>query len=248
MNFNALSINGNSYTITKRKAFFGNPFQIEDIGKVFEFAWGMSFGHTGEHRSTRSGGTASRKEGEIFINAFQGKLGEFAVYYKLTALGLKVPEPDLSLWGKGFWDNGDFEIGRLKVNVKSASHFSNLLLFETKDWNFEALSLHSDPPTAYDYFILTRISPDGKSIMRGNSLMLSNTADKEILKKIIVTPDWQYDIPGFMERSDFKEIIALKHIIPQGGLLNGKLKMDASNYYIQAFDLKNIDTINKKLL
>lgn len=245
MNFSALTINGNSYSITKKKAFFGNPFRGEDVDKVFEFAWGMSFGHTGEHRSTRSGGTASRKEGEIFINAFQGKLGEFAVYYKLNALGLQVSVPDLNQWRKGIWDNCDFQIGNLKLNVKSASHFSNLLLFETKDWNLDALSLHADPPTAYDYFILTRISPDSKGLMRDNRLLYANIADKEVLKMIITAANWQYDIPGFLERKDFKAVISLKHIIPQGGLLNEKIAMDASNYYIQSGDLNDIAKIIK---
>ena len=59
----------------------------------------MSFGQSGLHRDHRSGGTYRRKKGEIFSNAFQGKLAEFATYEYLKCKGISVDEPDVSVYG-----------------------------------------------------------------------------------------------------------------------------------------------------
>lgn len=77
---NRLTQNGNSFSINNSKSF-QNPvaFQAETIEKVFNFAYEMSFGD-GEHRDHRTGGSLNRKKGQIFINTFQGKLSELAVY------------------------------------------------------------------------------------------------------------------------------------------------------------------------
>jgi len=38
----------------------------------------------------------------------------------------------------------------------------------------------------------------------------------------------------------FKQIISNKIVLPQKALLNGKISMDAANYYIQSGDMRNL--------
>lgn len=61
----------------------------------------MSYG-TGEHRN---GGELNRKNGEIFINTFQGKLAELAVYNEIYKLSndvyKKLSIPDFNIFGLG---------------------------------------------------------------------------------------------------------------------------------------------------
>ena len=40
----------------------------------------MSYGGEGAHRDSRSGGSMHRKKGQVFINTFQGKMAEYALY------------------------------------------------------------------------------------------------------------------------------------------------------------------------
>jgi hypothetical protein len=41
--------------------------------------------------------------------------------------------------------------------------------------------------------------------------------------------------------------MSLGHEIPKGSLLNGKVLMDASNYYVQAADLRGVSELTKSL-
>ena len=40
-----------------------------------------------------------------------------------------------------------------------------------------------------------------------------------------------------------KDVIKQKLILPKSSFLNGKIRMDAENYYIQAGDLRTIDEL-----
>ena len=104
-----LEIKDNGMHITKGLSYSKlGTIQKEIIEEVFDFAFSMSFGKEGEHRSYRSGGTHKRKNGEIFANAFQGKLAEFAFYKEAIRYGLVINKPDLSVWELGKWDDSDF--------------------------------------------------------------------------------------------------------------------------------------------
>lgn len=234
-----------TYNITSKKAFVGQAIAPEYLGASFDFAFNMSFGNAGHHRDHRTGGHLKRKNGEIFINAFQGKVAEFAFYDWLKNKGIITEMPDLSLTGEGVWDDSDFTVNGKKISIKSAAYFSNLMLLETQDWDNNANYIPNiDTKNAnYDYFVLIRIKIDGKQLMKDKKIYHEDAIDYKSLKGIIATEPWSADFTGFATKSDLQFIIENKHIIPQGGLLNGKMQMDASNYYLQSGDLINIEEL-----
>lgn len=236
---------GIEYYIDDKVAFAGSVFPKNDLKKIFDFAFNMTFGKIGEHRGYRSGGQYSRKNGELFANCFQGKLAEFALYYFLKD-NIEITEPDLSTWELGKWDDSDFIINDKKVSVKSAAYFSNLLLLETKDWKIDGTYLPND--MKYDFHILVRIFPDIKSILRRERLFFSNETEKEKLEKLILSQLFKFDIPGYITDKQLIEVIENKYILPQNSLLNGTVKMDAENYYCQAGSLQKMNILLEFLL
>lgn len=177
---------GENYAINNKKHFTKwGCFTEEEIRKVFDFAYGMTYGADGEHRDHRSGGQLHRKAGERFINTFQGKLAEVAFHRESEKRGVKLPQPDFDMYELGEWDDADFEYKGKSISIKSAAHFSNLLLLETKDWDSRGVYLPNKK--AYNYHILVRISPDGKGIMRTHELLYSNNASRENLWEKIKT-------------------------------------------------------------
>jgi ABC-type enterochelin transport system substrate-binding protein len=42
---------------------------------------------------------------------------------------------------------------------------------------------------------------------------------------------------------DFKQIISNKLVLPQNALLNGKIPMDAANYYMQSGDMRDLEAL-----
>ena len=220
-------------------------FDNETILKVFQFSFDMTFGEKGVHRSHRSGGSHYRKNGELFINTYQGKIAEFGLYQYLTEKGIETDEPDLSTWDLGKWDSADLVVNGKKLNVKSTKSKGHLLLLETKDWNEDGQYIPNIDIDGgeYDYFILTRIDPDGELIMRKNWLYYSNEASQDTLKKLIVNEQWKFDIAGFITIDDLKTVIRDKIIIEKGSYLNLWTPMDAENYYVQSGDMKNVDEL-----
>lgn len=138
--FNKMNISGMQYQINKKKPFksgdnFSGTFKGETIHKVFNFAYQMTFGGDGEHRHYRSGGTHTRKNGEIFANTFQGKLAECAVYNYACRAKMQATSPDFSVYGLKSWDFEDINIDGKSCSIKSTKSFGNLLLLETKDYD-----------------------------------------------------------------------------------------------------------------
>nr|WP_294897006.1 hypothetical protein [uncultured Pedobacter sp.] len=234
-----------TYNIISAKAFSGQAILPEDVQTSFEFAFDMSFGKAGHHRNHRTGGDLKRKNGEIFINAFQGKLAEFAFYNWLKNNGIATASPDVRLMGEGMWDDSDFTVNGKKISIKSAAHFSNLMLLETQDWDIHGNYIPNIETrnASYDYFVLVRIKPDGKHLMKENRLCYATEVEKEFLKQVIFKEKWLADLVGFATKSDLQFIIANQHIIPKCGLLNGKTSMDANNYYLQSGDMAPIENL-----
>lgn len=242
----------NKMKVTEKGLFINRPepfipvstFKKETIKTTFDFAYEMSFGASGEHRDHRSGGTHIRKKNEIFANTFQGKLSEFAIYNTLYKI-FNLPKPDLSTYGLGEWDDYDFVIDDKKISIKSTKSFGNLLLLEKKDWNKSAEYIPniSKGKSVYDFFILVRIKPYCEDIFK--DFKFSDFQNKENLKSKILSLTWEYDIPGFITKDDLKYAINNNYIIKQGEKLNGKVKMDADNYYIQAGDMKSLDLMKQ---
>ncbi len=249
--FKKLDQRGNSFFITSRRPF--KPlfsFSKEIIKRVYDFATGMTFSREGEHRDHRSGGQHRRKNGEIFANAFQGKLTEFGLFKFLGDRGIQISSPDVAKWELGKWDAIDLLVLNKKVNIKSTKHFGNLLLLETKDWNSDALYLPniSKGTEAYDIFVLTRIDPSCEDILKGLRFLYSevlNKADLDKLSQSIHGATWRFDIAGWLKREDLKDSIINGNILPQNSMLNGTVKMDAENYYVQAGDMLTGDELVK---
>ncbi len=56
---------------------------------------------------------------------------------------------------------------------------------------------------------------------------------------------WRFDIAGWLKREDLKDSIINGNILPQNSMLNGTVKMDAENYYVQAGDMLTGDELVK---
>ena len=248
MSFTKLECNGNNYTITSKKAFMKMGVISQAlVEKSFEFAYAMSFGRQGAHRDHRSGGTARRKPGEIFRDAFQGKIAECAIYEQMIREGLDVTEPTFDTWDHGVWDDEDFIINGKRVSVKSTKRFGNLVLLEKADYASDGTyipNINKEGHGSYDAVILVRMDPLVEEILRQNRLLYSYEVDKELLSSLIYSRQWSFDIPGYITREDFVNIINSGFVIPKHATLNGRTVIDANNYYIQVGDMREISTFN----
>jgi hypothetical protein len=130
--------------------------------------------------------------------------------------------------------------------VKSTKYFGNLLLLEKADWDLNGRYLPTgEDPKAYTHIVLVRIAPDIEELIRPRS---SRSESKyEALLETLLAHKWEYEITGYITSEDLKEIMSLGHEIPKGSLLNGKVLMDASNYYVQAADLRGVSELTKSL-
>ena len=242
-----MSKKGNDFYINNKKTFSVRArISADDLRASFTFAHSMTFGKTGEHRDHRSGGTHRRKNGELFINTFQGKIAEFAVYRTFIQSGVSCLPPDLETFSLGIWDSSDLVSNNKHINIKSSKYYANLLLLETKDWDTQGRylpNLSGEGNAEYDFFIFVRVKPDGEKIMKSQRLLYSETVSQSQLWTIISNEIWEYDIPGFIAKEELCRVISGCQIIPRGAMLNGQTRMDAENYYIQCGDMCAIEEL-----
>lgn len=244
--FNRLDQRENGFYITSKQAFVSNcVLTNDDILDSFNFAYDMTFGERGEHRNHRSGGQTRRKNGEIFIDTFQGKLAEFAFYNYFINRNVYISKPDMSTMGLMKWDGCDFDLNGKQIAVKSTKYFGNLLLLETKDWDNQGLYRpnYGTSHEAYDYFVLIRVRPDGTGIMKQHRWLFSNKVLYDELRNAIFAEQWKCNIAGYISRDELVSIISDEYILPQNVMLNGSTKMDAENYYVQVGDMHNISEL-----
>jgi len=242
MILDAVKIKENNFFVTKKKDYVpAIKFSKEELVDYIKFAYSMSFGDEGQHRAHRSGGTHQRKKGEIFCDAFQGKLAELGLYKVFSKHGIKLDTPNLETWTLGVWDITDFEYKGRKLNLKSTKWFGNLLLLETKDWSDEGVYTPND--IAYDFFILMRIKPEASKLLKTKNLLYCNHAKYIQIEELINSENWSCDIAGWVSRDQVKEVIRSKFIVKKGMLINGKYPLDADNYYIQAGNLLEISKL-----
>lgn len=246
--FDPMSVSDGNYRVSKRANFRKmGIFKPKTVNSVIEFAFNMTFGSIGEHRHSRSGGTISRGNLEIFINTFQGKISEFAVANVLYKhKDFKVP--DLSTHGLGVWEDADFQIGDNAIAVKSTKSYGNLILLESKDWDSQGNYLASvSDPKSYSHIVLVRIKPDAEKVLK--KFRPNSNADVALadLRTLIMGLEWEYDIPGYLTNADLKSIIESNLLIPKGATLNNAVKMDAENYYVQAGDLRPMSELSSEL-
>ncbi|QOD60713.1 hypothetical protein H9I45_15445 [Polaribacter haliotis] len=233
----------NSFFINNKKKFSGKSIEKKDLENAFNFAFEMAFGK-GYHRAIRSGGNEVRTPINIFRNTLQGKLAEIVVYNFFIKNKFICEKIDFSISEKGIWDDCDLIVNNKKISIKSAAYFSNLLLLETADWNSNGNYIpnitNKNSSNKYDYFIFVRIKPNTNSLFE-------NGSEKEILRKEIYTQNWFFDIVGCCSLDTLIYVINKEYILPKNSLLNGKIKMDAENYYIQSGDLKNLNYLINEL-
>ncbi|MDR3597720.1 hypothetical protein [Clostridium sp.] len=247
---NKMSLTDIGYIVNQKREYNAlGIFPYNILMKCFNFAYEMSFGEVGKHRERRSGGDKNRKNGEIFINVFQGKLAEHGMWNEFEKRNIKISSPDLSEYGLGEWDNFDLDVMGYKVAVKSTKYYGNLLLLEQKNWNSfgEYVPNISKGTSHNDFFLLIRIGPDGEKLMRENKFLYKNNINITELKEIIINEKniWSYDIAGFITHKELCEIIENENIIKKDSMLNIYTKMDADNYYVQAGDMRNIEELFK---
>ena len=241
-----MSNSGHNFTITGKKTFKPiGEIRRSTIEVVTKFAFDMTYGSKGQHRDHRSGGSATRSNSQIFSDTFQGKLSEFAlanVLYKLDGFR----PPDTSTYELGAWESTDFKIGEKFFSVKSTKYFGNLLLLEQEDWDLSGKYLPTgEQPKAYSHIVLVRISPDVEELIKPKSS--KSESRYEVLLEMMLAHKWEYEITGYITSNDLKEIMQMGHVIPKGSLLNGKVIMDAANYYVQAADLRNAEDLANSL-
>ncbi len=241
--FFKLKRDNNSYNIFSKKPFTDEyKLNTNYVSESFEFAYNMSFGKVGDHRT---GDQLIQNQGEIFVNAFQGKLSEFAFYEMASSHSIKLSEPDVETHNLGNTDSYDFMINNKKIAIMSTKYYGNLLLLETKDWNNngEYIPNISSGTSLYDYFVLIRLKPSTDNILRKKKFLLANKFDKTDLKNILMDENWEYDFLGYVTIEDLKYIINQKFILPKNSMLNGKTQMDTENYYIQGNNMRHIEAL-----
>lgn len=242
--FSPMQVTNGTYKVTKRVKFEKlNIFRSNTVKLVIDFAFNMTFGSRGEHRQTRSGGSFSRDNYEIFANTFQGKLSEFAVA-NLLYKHKEFKEPDLSTHGLGVWEDADFLLGNNAIAVKSTKSYGNLILLESKDWDKNGKYLASvTEPRTYSHIVLVRIKPDIEMILQQYKHQKTKKVLLAELKSNLLGFDWEYDIPGYITNVDLIHVISNGLKIPKGALLNHSVKMDAENFYVQAGDLRPVENL-----
>lgn len=247
MVFNRLYNENNNYYITSKMKFENNGILSEqDIIECLDFAYNMTFATKGEHRNHRSGGQARRKKGEIFVDTFQGKLAEFAFYNYCKKLKWNISYPDMSIMTLNKWDGCDFKLNGKQIAIKSTKYFGNLLLLETKDWDQQGnyKPNYGTGHEFYDLFVLIRIKPEVTSIMKRKRWLYSDNVPYNELFDVILNEKWECNVAGFISHDELVSIINYGYILPQHAMLNGKIQMDAENYYIQLGDMHGIWELN----
>ncbi len=243
--FEYLRKEGNSYYFTNTSSYVVHGvIDARELEEVFNFAYDMTFGRAGQHRDHRSGGNLQRKNGEIFANTFQGKLAECAACRLFQNIEPGVA-PDFSVYKLGAWDTSDLSVRGKEISVKSTKSFGQLLLLETQDWDCNGVYL----PNAeqgngfYDIILFIRLDPSCEDLLKNIRCLYSQSVDYDEIKSLIFSQRWTYNYAGYITNEDLKYIIRNRYILPQGSFLNGKRRMDASNYYVQSGDLRSVSTL-----
>lgn len=99
----------------------------------------------------------------------------------------------------------------------------------------------------YDIILLIRLNPSCEELLKKLKLFRSDTSDYEDLKRVILSQKWAYNFVGYITRDDLKYIINNKYVLPRNALLNGRMPMDAENYYVQAGDMRSVSELPELL-
>lgn len=239
------------YNFTATKPFQAlDSIEKDDIIAARDFAYAMTFGGQGQHRATRTGGNHTRMNGEIFLNAFNGKLGEFAIKRYLEKLGFQVPPVDIDVYGLGEWDAADFHLNNRSLSVKTIKHFSHLLLLECGDWNNEGCYIPNIEINGgiYDYHILVRLKGniDLEKKLKSQRKFFSHLTQQEVVD-LIENYEVKFDLPGVATREMLIEAIEEDQVVYQNEYISKFTEIQADNYYIQSGDLIPIENFVQEI-
>lgn len=220
----------------------------KDVQKVLDFSLDMAYGE-GHHRDHRQGGEHKRTPNEIFISDIQGKLAEYAVYYCLKDYGLEMNEPNLDVYGENVWDSVDIDCNGKHISIKSTKDFGQLLLLEKKDWDESGRYIPNikipNKVAEYDYHILVRISPSCEDLLRARKLFYGTEIPEDVIE-MLIKQKWTYSMPRFITREELITLIKKNFVLKAGEYFN-RTKMDATNYYVKAYDMHKLFEIKDKL-
>lgn len=174
----------------------------------------------------------------MFWDTFSGKIAECLAYLYFKNLNTLVSDLDFAIYPRGKWDTFDMKVNCKTLSIKSTKHFGQLLLLETSDWN-DLGQYIPDSSIDYDYFLLIRTKIEYNNDYKNGTL-----PEQAKLKSYIDYLNIQGEVTGSLSHLDFiNQIIKYRYIIKQGQLLQGKIPMDAENYYVHAYDLDDPKTI-----
>ena len=135
---------------------------VEIVYRIFDFAY-----ESVKNQNIKPDFQGARKDIDIFVNLFQGKIAELAVLLELKKEGFPVStnQLDLTLRGRGNWDNGDIILKNkygqdVYIDVKSIKGNSSNLLIETCRFNKDgSLSYENCDGTKHylDAYALVRV-------------------------------------------------------------------------------------------
>lgn len=233
--FHRLTESGNAVFITAPKKFNG----INNIDKysVSSLRWAYDNAYNGHFKNS------SRDKFKTMLDAFLGKLGEYAVYEFFKDLDYELELPEIILRQRGEWDDGDLFVAGQKVQVKTTVFTSNFLLLKRNDWDDQGNYRWGKDglDTNYGAFFLCRLMPNPRQVfLKEESL--------EDLIKLCENISWRYEITGFMTKKDVIKAINENYIIRKGKMLNGKVKIQEDLIYFQSGDLKDPELIPRKKL
>lgn len=195
-----------------------------------------------------------RTKEQILINAIQGKYAEFGLYKYFYNLGYSISPPDVKIRGKGEWDDGDLFLNGMKIQVKSSSHYGNLLLLKKGDWTDNGEYKHSVNGLDPDYkgFFYCRLNINLKKELEldpKKEIDTNEIIDFLSQRKIVI------DCPGFIKIEEFRDIIKSNLVLKKGSIINprvlpdktleGGFVLNEDNYYCQSQDLIDIDVFKR---
>lgn len=248
----------------KDKLKFENVSLKERID-IDEFFEAVKFAARVEHRNNFSGSLSHRSDQQIFMDALQGKLAEYAVRWYLTSNGVEVSKPDVNLYERGVWDVYDLSCvindkTRL-ISVKSTKHYSDFLLLEKDAWNEkgEYKFGKDNQAIAYDYTVLVRIGCSDDcmdDLKNGFNKYNENKSDEELeeLCGLVYKQKWSFDIPGFITQHELSKAIESQNanneyikgqnkITKQYNSKIGSTGIQVDNYYFQTGNMHFIDEL-----
>lgn len=239
---NVYRLDDNGFSFGDGRRFVAQDVPKDYLHKAVDFAFDMVASPNGFHRDHRSGGTMKRMQSHVFVDTFHGKLGEWCLFGYFSSLrGYRCSKPDMGVYSKGIWDNGDLRVTNDKdgvervVAIKTTKWKGNLLLLETADWSDQGLympSLAEGKEYFPNRFVLVRIDPFLSPFADGlDNLVVSGNRDA--ILSYVMGFRWRYDIPGFITDKNFMFFVENSYVIPKNSFLNSnRTVMDADNYYV----------------